>query len=64
LSPWAKAKVVLASIGFGTGLAGMALETRPLVWVAAGLLAVAFVIRLIERRGAAADGDQPSLRGE
>jgi hypothetical protein len=58
-------KAALAAIGFGVGLLGMALEVRPLVWIAVSLLAVAFLLRFTDSRAPAdrADADQPSTPG-
>ena len=47
------AKAWLAGAGVVTGLAGMATERRSLVWIAVGLLGIAFVLRFVERRSAA-----------
>ncbi len=55
------AKAVLAAVGLTVGVAGMALEAQELVWVAIGLLVVAFVIRLVERRAPAPAETPPSL---
>lgn len=41
-------KAWLGGFGLVTGLAGMVLERRWLVWVAAGLLAVAFLLRFLD----------------
>jgi hypothetical protein len=43
-------KVWAAATGFTTGLAGIALERRWLVLVGVGLLAVAFLLRFVDRR--------------
>lgn len=43
------AKAWLGGLGLVVGLAGMALETRWLVWVAVGLLAAAFLLRFVKR---------------
>ena len=46
-------KAWLAGAGLAAGVLGMASERRWLVWCAVGLLAVAFVLRFVEReRGA------------
>lgn len=60
-----KVKAVLAAIGLGLGLSGMALDSRPLVWAAVGVLGAAFVLRLLQPRVPAesADADQSSTRG-
>ena len=65
MSPWLRIKAVLAVIGFGVGLAGMALDARPLVWIAVSLLAAAFLLRFPESRAPAhrPDADQPSTTG-
>jgi hypothetical protein len=55
------AKAVLAAVGLAVGAAGMALEAQELVWVAIGLLVVAFVIRLVERRAPPPAETHPSL---
>jgi hypothetical protein len=58
-------KAVLAALGLAAGLAGIALDARPLVGLAVGLLVAAFVIRLIERRaGAPARTHQPTPEGD
>jgi hypothetical protein len=44
------AKAWLGGTGLTTGLLGMATERRWLVGIALGLLAVAFLIRFVERR--------------
>jgi hypothetical protein len=66
MSPWFRIKAVLAVIGFGVGLAGMALDARPVVWIAASLLAAAFLLRFIESRAPAdrPEADQPSIPGQ
>lgn len=46
------AKAWLGGAGFVLGLAGIALEIRPLVWGAVGLLVAAFVLRFATRREA------------
>jgi hypothetical protein len=51
------AKGILGAIGLGVGLAGMALDYRPLVWVAVGFLGAAFLLRFIERRRTSPGGD-------
>ncbi len=43
-------KAWLAGTGLVAGLVGIAIERRWLVWVAVGLLSVAVVLRVIERR--------------
>ncbi|MGE0353099.1 MAG: hypothetical protein AB7I33_00620 [Gemmatimonadales bacterium] len=43
-------KLLLATAGMLFAVIGIAREDRLIVWGAIGLLAVAFVIRLIERR--------------
>jgi len=43
-------KAWLGGAGLAIGLTGMALAWRWLVWIAAGLLAAAFVLRLAERK--------------
>lgn len=57
--------MVLAAIGLALGLTGMALDSRPMVWIAVGLLGAAFLLRFLERRAPAgrADADPPSPRG-
>lgn len=50
MNAWVLIKGVLGGIGLAVGLAGMALNHRPLVWVAVGFLAAAFLTRFIERR--------------
>ena len=57
-----KAKAVLAATGLGLGLAGMALDSRPLVWVAVGVLVAAFLLRFLQPR-VPVDADQSSPRG-
>lgn len=61
MSRWYITKAVLAALGLAVGLAGMALEAPALVWVAIGLLVVAFVIRLVERRAPPTAETHPSL---
>ncbi|HVH68942.1 MAG TPA: hypothetical protein VM716_13820 [Gemmatimonadales bacterium] len=46
------AKAWLAGAGLVSGLAGMATERRALVWIAVGLLAIAFALRFVERKSA------------
>jgi hypothetical protein len=43
-------KAWLGGLGLGAGLTGMALAARWLVWLAAGLLAGAFLLRFVGRR--------------
>lgn len=43
-------KASFGAAGLGTGLAGMVLELRWLVWVAIALLFVAFLLRFAERK--------------
>ncbi len=45
-----RAKAWLGGAGLAAGLTGMALERRWLVWVAVGLLALAFALRFAERK--------------
>ncbi|MGH7701340.1 MAG: hypothetical protein ACREMJ_12580 [Gemmatimonadales bacterium] len=40
----------LFGTGLGAGVVGMALEWRGLVWSAAGLLAAAVLVRVVERK--------------
>lgn len=49
LGPWPVAALKAGALGLAlaTGIVGMALSLRWLVWVAAGLLAVAFVLRFV-----------------
>lgn len=42
-------KAWLGGVGLGTGIVGMALELRWLVWIAVGLLLVAFALRFAEK---------------
>ncbi len=42
-------KAWLAGVGLGAGLAGMATGRRWLVWIAVGLLGLAFLLRFAER---------------
>ena len=42
------AKACLAGAGLAVGIAGMATRQRWLVWIAVGLLSVAFVLRFAE----------------
>ena len=51
-------KGALGAIGLAIGLAGMALDQRPLVWVAVGFLGAAFLIRFIEKRSTPARGEE------
>ena len=44
-------KAAFGGAGLGVGLLGMALEARWLVWIAVGLLGVAFLLRFAGRRG-------------
>lgn len=46
------AKAWLAGAGLVTGIAGMAAGWRWLVWIAVGLVGVAFLLRFAERRNA------------
>ena len=57
MSRWVAVKAAFAAAGFMAGLAGMALEVRPLVWTGVGLLAAAFVLRFVERRDPSSRGD-------
>lgn len=57
MNAWVVIKGVLGAIGLAVGLTGMALNHRPLVWVAVGFLAAAFLTRFIERRRMAPRGD-------
>lgn len=50
MKPWVAVRGTLLVVALTVGVAGMALEWRALVWVAAALLAVAVVIRLRRRR--------------
>jgi len=50
---WFVLKASLSGSGLAVGLIGMATERRWLVWIALGLLAVAFLVRFAERRGPA-----------
>jgi len=50
---WFVLKAWLSGSGLAVGLIGMATERRWLVWIAVGLLAVAFLVRFTERRGPA-----------
>lgn len=50
-------KGAFGAIGLALGLFGMALDQRPLVWVAVGFLAAAFLVRFIERRGVSTGGE-------
>ena len=50
-------KAALAGTGFVTGLVGMALQLRFLVWIGVGLLAAAFVLRFAERGNPTPRGD-------
>jgi thiosulfate reductase cytochrome b subunit len=43
-------KAWLGGLGLGTGIVGMALEARWLVWLAIGLLLGAFLLRLAEKK--------------
>ena len=65
MSRWFRIKAVLAAIGLALGLAGMALDAKLLVWTAVGLLAVAFLLRFVEPRAPATEGepDRPPPRG-
>jgi len=47
-------KVWTAAGGFITGLAGMAVDRRWLVWVGVGLLGAAFLLRFVGRSSDAA----------
>jgi hypothetical protein len=47
------AKAWFAGAGLVSGLAGLATERRSLVWIAVGLLGIAFLLRFVERRSAA-----------
>ena len=44
------AKAWLSGVALAVGLAGMALEFRWMVWVAAGMLAIVFLLRFAERK--------------
>lgn len=48
---WLKAGT--GAVGLAVGLAGMAMARRWLVWIAVGLLGVAFVLRFAEPRSRA-----------
>lgn len=65
MSPWLRIKAGLAASGLVVGLSGMALDSRTFVWIAVGLLAVAFLLRFVEPRAPAArpGADQPSTPG-
>lgn len=43
-------KAGFGAVGLGAGIAGMALELRWLVWVAVGLLLVAFGLRFADKK--------------
>jgi hypothetical protein len=43
-------KAWLGAVGLGVGLVGIAIDRRWLVWMAVGLLSVAFLLRFGERR--------------
>lgn len=43
-------KASFGAIGLGAGIVGMALELRWLVWIAVGLLLVAFLLRFAEKK--------------
>lgn len=49
LGPWPVSTIKAGALGFAlaAGIAGMALTLRWLVWVAVGLLAVAFLLRFV-----------------
>jgi hypothetical protein len=57
LTRWVLVKGTLGVIGLAVGLAGMALDHRPLVWVAIGFLGAAFLLRFLERRQVTPGGD-------
>jgi hypothetical protein len=56
LTRWQKVRAGLGAAGLAVGLAGMALEVRPLVWAAVGLLGPAFLLRFADRRAADPSG--------
>lgn len=56
MNHWLKLRAGLGAAGAAVGLAGMALQARPLVWAAVGLLVSAFLLRF-------ADGPARGTRG-
>ena len=48
--PWFRVKAWLGASGLAVGIIGMALQRRVLVVVAVGLLAMAFLVRLAEKK--------------
>lgn len=63
MSRWFRIKAVLAAIGLALGLSGMALDLKLLVWIAVGLLGVAFLLRFVEPRSVDGESDRPPTRG-
>jgi hypothetical protein len=57
-------KAGFGAIGLGTGIVGMALELRWLVWIAVGLLLVAFLLRFADKKRGAADPEGPRSEHE
>lgn len=49
MTRWRKWRAGLGAAGVALGLAGMALERRPLVWGAVGFLVPAFLLRFADR---------------
>jgi hypothetical protein len=51
-------KSFFGGIGLGTGIVGMALERRWIVWVAVALLLVAFLLRFAEKKSPSLEDGQ------
>ncbi len=48
--PVFRLKAACAAVGLATGIAGIALDRRALIWCAVSLLAVAFLLRFVDKR--------------
>lgn len=56
------AKLVIAVAGVLVFLTGVRLEFEPVRWIGIGLVAVAFLLRFIGRRGRDSTGQPPVIR--